>query len=122
MMVSQVKNCTKAFKIGSLPLILGRIITLHVNLNTPELQHGGSMVKISQTGNILAQVHSYGYTQSVSVCAIIISPQLTIFIFSAGAGKSILWYIHLFMFSLQKLIRCHHTVPRSSRISAACVN
>jgi hypothetical protein len=98
---SQVKNCSKTFKSGSPLQILGRTTTLHANLNTPEQQGGGFMVKISQTGNILAQVHSCGYMGSVSVCAVIIFPHLTIFTFAAGAGKSILWYINIFMFSLQ---------------------
>ena len=66
-MGSQVKNCRKTFEIGSLLQILGRITILRVNLNTPEPQDGGSMVKHSQTGNILAQVHSCGYMGSVSV-------------------------------------------------------
>jgi len=100
MMASQVKNCSETFKIGSLRLTLGRITTLHVNLNTPELQHGGLVVKLSQTGNILAQVQFCGYMGSVSVCAVIISPQLMIFVVAAGAGKSILWYNHLFVFFL----------------------
>jgi len=52
------------------------------------------MVKLSQSGKILAQVHSCGYMGSVSVCAVIISPQLITFNLAAGAGKSILWYIH----------------------------
>jgi len=121
-MVSQVKDCSETFEIGSLLLILGRTTTLHANLNTPELQHGGSVVKLSQTGNILAQVHSCGYMGSVSVCAVIIYPQLMVFTFAAGAGKSILWYINPFMFSLRSLIWCRHPVPQSSRISAACAN
>jgi hypothetical protein len=112
MAVSQVKNCSKTFKGGSPPQILGRITTLRANLNTPEQQGGGFMVKPSQTGNILARVHSCGYTESVSVCVVIIFPHLMIFAFAAGAGKSILWYIDIFMFSLQKLISGHHPVPR----------
>ena len=32
-------------------------------------------------------------------------PQLMVITFAAGAGKSILWYNNLFMFSLRKLIR-----------------
>ncbi len=106
-MVSQVKKWGKIFEIGFLLQILGRITTLHANLNTAEPEHGGFMVKLSQSGNGLAQVHSCGYMGSVSVCAVIIFPQLTISTFSAGAGKSILWYINLFMFSFRKLIRCH---------------
>jgi len=65
-MVLQVKNCSETFEIGSLLLILGRITILHANLNTPEPQHGGSMVNPSQIGNILAQVHSCGYMGNVS--------------------------------------------------------
>jgi hypothetical protein len=74
MVVSQVKNCRKTFKGGSPLQILGRITTLRANLNTPEQQCGGFMVKLSQTGNILAQVHSCGYMGSVSVCVVIIFP------------------------------------------------
>src|SRR5712691_9025994 len=121
-MVLQVKKWGKTFEIGSLLQILGRITTLHAILNTAEPEHGGFMVKISQCGNSLAQVHSCGYMGCVSVCAVIISPQLTISTFAAGAGKSILWYINIFMFSFRKLIRCHHLVRQSSRISAACAN
>ena len=122
MMVSQVKKWGKTFEIGSLLQILGRITTLHASLNTAEPEDGGFMVKISQSGNSLAQVHSCGYMGSVSVCAVITFPQLTIFTFAAGAGKSIIWYINLFMFSFRKLIRCHHSVRQSSRISVACAN
>src|SRR5260221_6135671 len=96
MMLSQAKNCSKKFEVGSLLQILGKITTLHANLNILELEHGGFMVKLSHSGNTLAQVHSCGYMGSVSICAAIISPQLMIFAFSAGAGKSILWYVNLF--------------------------
>src|SRR5712691_589036 len=121
-MVSQAKKWGKTFEIGSLLQILGRITTLHAILNTAEPEHGGFMVKISQCGNSLAQVRSCGYMGSVSVCAVIIFPQLTTSTFAAGAGKSILWYINLFMFSFRKLIRCHHPVRQASRTSAACAN
>ena len=36
-----------------------------MNLSIAELQHGGFMVKRSQNGNILDQVHSYGYMGNV---------------------------------------------------------
>jgi len=121
-MVSQVTKWGKTFESGSLLQILGRITTLHAILNTLEPEDGGFMVKLSQSGNILAQVHSCGYMGSVSVSAVIIFPQLTIFTFAAGAGKSILWYINIFMFSFRELISSHHPVPQSSRISAACAN
>ena len=101
MTLSQAKNCSKTSERGSLPQILGRIITLHANLNTAEPEDGGFMVKLFQSGNILAQVHFCGYMGCVSVCAVIIFPQLTTFTFAAGAGKSILWYIHRFMFSFR---------------------
>ena len=119
---SQVKKCGKTFGGGSLLQILGRITTLHAILNTPGPEDGGFMAKISQSGNSLAQVRSCGYMGTVSVCTVIIFPQLTIFTFTAGAGKSILWYINLFMFFVRKLTRCHHPVPRSSKTSAACAN
>jgi len=90
-MVSQVKNCRKAFESGSALQILGRTTTSHANLSTAELQDGGFTVKFTQSGNILAQVHSCGYMETVRASAIIISPQLMIFTFAAGAGKSILW-------------------------------
>jgi len=122
MTLSQAKNCSKTFERGSLLQILGRTTTLHGNLNTPEPEDGGFMVKLSQSGNILAQVHSCGCMGSVSVCAVIIFPKLTIFTFAAGAGKSILWYINLVMFSFRELMRCRHPVRPSSRISAACAN
>jgi hypothetical protein len=122
MVVSQVKNCRKTFESGCLLQILGRITTLRVNLNTAEPQYGGCMVKPSQSGRILAQVPSCGYMGNVSACAVIISPRLIIFAFSAGAGKSILWYNNLCVFSLWKLINRHHPVPQSFRMSAACVN
>src|SRR5260221_4617906 len=96
MMLSQAKNCSKTFERGSLLQILGKITTLHANLNIPELEHGGFMVKLSHSGNTLAQVHSCGCMGNVSICAVIISPQLKIFTFAAGAGKSILWYVHIF--------------------------
>src|SRR5712691_3592940 len=121
-MVSQAKKWGKTFGCGSLLQILGRTTTLHANLNTAEPEDGGFVVKRSQSGNIPAQVHSCGCMGSVSVCAVIIFPQLTIFTFAAGAGKSILWYIHIFTFSFRKLIRCHRPVRQSSRISAACAN
>ena len=121
-MASQVKSCIKTSEGGSLLQILGRTTTLLANLNTPEPQHGGFMVKLSRTGNIPARVHSYGYMGSVSVCAVIISPQLMIFTFAAGAGKSILWYNNLSKFIHPETNRCHNTVPQSSRIFAPCVN
>jgi len=71
MMVSQVKKWGKTFESGSLLQILGRITTLHANLNTPGPEDGGFLVKLSQCGNVLAQVHSCGYMGSVSVCAVI---------------------------------------------------
>jgi hypothetical protein len=122
MTLSQAKNYRETFEGGSLLQILGRTTTLHANLNTAEPEDGGFMVKLSQSGNIPAQVHSCGCMGSVSVRAVIILPQLTMFTFAAGAGKSILWYIHIFMFSFRKLIRCHRAVRQLSRISAACAN
>jgi hypothetical protein len=94
-----VKNCRKTFESGWLLQILGRITTSHANLNTPDPQHGGFTVKFSQSGNFLAQVPSCGYMGSVSGCTVIMDafPQLMVFTFAAGAGKSILWYINLFM-------------------------
>jgi len=70
----------------------GRITKLlHLLLNTEGRRDGGLVVKLSQSGNIPAQVRSCGYMGSVSVCAVIISPQFITFNFAAGAGKSILW-------------------------------
>jgi len=97
---SQVKNYSIKFESGSPLQTLGRITTWHANLNTPEQQDGGFMVKLSQTGNILAQVHSCGYMGSVSVCVEVISPQLMVFTFAAGGGKSVLWYNSISMSSL----------------------
>src|SRR5260221_9412897 len=96
MTLSQAKNCSKTFEVGSLLQILGKITTLHANLNIPELEHGGFVGKLSHSGNTLAQVHSCGCMGNVSICAVIISPPLIIFAFAAGAGKSILWYVNLF--------------------------
>src|SRR5260221_9724288 len=96
MIALQAKNCRKTFERGSLLQILGKITTLHANLNILELGHGGFVGKLSHSGNTLAQVHSCGYMGSVSICAAIISPQLMIFAFAAGAGKSILWYVNIF--------------------------
>ena len=87
MISSQVKSCIKTFEIGSVLQILGRTTTLHVNLNTPEPQHGGSTVKLSQTGNFLAQVHSCGCMGSVSVCVVIISPQTQDICHCSGSRK-----------------------------------
>jgi hypothetical protein len=87
MMDSQVKKCGKTFGGGSLLQILGRITTLHAILNTPEPEDGGFMAKLTQSGNILAQVHSCGYMGSVSVCTVIIFLQLTIFNLCSGGGE-----------------------------------
>ena len=122
MVVSQVKNCRKTFESGSLLQILGRITTLRANLNTAEQQHGGYTVKRSQSGSILAQVHSCGYMGSVSPYAVSISLRLIIFAILAGAGKSVLWYKNLCVFSLRKLISRHPSVLQSFRMSAACAN
>ena len=120
MIVSQVKNCRKTFESGSLLQILGRITTPRADLNTVEPQHGGYMAKRSQSGSILARVHSCGYMGSVSDYTVIIFPRLIVSAISAGAGKSILWYNNLCVFSLRKLINYYHPVPQSFRISAAC--
>jgi hypothetical protein len=75
-MLLQVKNCSKICESGSVSQILGSITTLRGNHTTAEPQDGGLMAKHSQIGNILAQVHSCGYMDSISVCVIVISSQL----------------------------------------------
>ena len=90
-MLPQARNCSKTFGSGSPLQTLGRITTLRASHNTSEPRHGGYMVKRSQSGNIPAQVHSCGYTGNVSVFAVIMFPQLMVFTFAAGAGKSVLW-------------------------------
>jgi len=103
---SQATNCRKTFEVGSRLQIPGKTTTLLVNLNIAEPQHGGFMVKLSPSGSILVQVRSYGSMGNVSVfCS---HPFLGTHGFhrAAGAGKSVLWYVDVdlfsFLFSNQK--------------------
>ena len=90
----QVTNCCKPSETGSLLLIPGKITILPEILSITEPQLGGLIVKLTQSGNFLARVHSYGYMANVSVlraqCFLVI---LTTFTLVAGAGKSVLWCV-----------------------------
>ena len=67
-----------------------------------EPEHGGLKAILTLSGNILVQVHSYGYMANVSVLS---APSfvvaLKIFASVAGAGKSVLWCDKPFIICLQ---------------------
>jgi hypothetical protein len=63
-----------------------------VVLGAAERQHGGFKVTLMQNGSLLVLVHFYGFMGSVSIShrRFHAKPMLTSF--TAGAGKSVIWY------------------------------
>jgi len=59
-------NYRNVFANGSLRQIHGSIITSLVNTSIVAPGHGGFKAILSRIGNILVQVLSYGFTESVS--------------------------------------------------------
>ena len=57
-----------------------------------------------RTGNLLVLVHSYGFMENVSISHRRFSPKLMLISFTAGAGKSVIWYDVLPIVCVHKLM------------------
>ena len=118
----QVRSCSKTFKAGSLPLIHGKITTSPGNRATTGPRSGSFMGTRSRNGNCPDRVRFYGFMANVRYLSPShISQTLMTSPFVAGAGKSILWYVHFMAISvcLSDLF-CRFPVPRSSRTLMPC--
>jgi hypothetical protein len=80
------------------------------------------MVTRSGSGSIRTQARFYGFMGNVSVLCSHDFHVIHNLTSVAGAGKSVLSYVHLSMLCFWKPIKCHHLAPRSSRIFAARVH
>ena len=88
-------NCDKIFKVGSFQQIHGGIITELVNHATRGLGRGSSKVTPSRDGSGSGQVLFYGFMENVCCRQLLLFVVTDGFSFVAGAGKSVLWYVHL---------------------------
>ena len=96
-------SCKESFEDGSLLLIRGKITTLPAVRGTAGLGRGLSKVTRSRDGKYPDPVPFYGFMGNVSRRLALLSRRLIAFQFIAGAGKSVLWYINLSMYSPPKL-------------------
>ena len=83
---------------------LGRIITSPVVLGIAERERGGLKVTLMLNGSLLVLVHSYGYMENVSILHLHFPLKLTLTSFTAGAGKSVIWYNGLPIIRVHKLM------------------
>ena len=84
---------------------LGRIITLHVVLGIAEQEHGGLKAMYMGGGSLLVLLHSYGFMENVSISHHRFPPKLVLLTyFTAGAGKSVIWYDGLLIIRVHKLM------------------
>jgi hypothetical protein len=97
--VLQATSYRKLSVDGSLLLIHGKTITSLANRDTKRPQRGSFKEKLSQNGNRLDRVRFYGSMANVSCSpATTLLPRLMdiIYLFVAGAGKSVFWYVIIF--------------------------
>ena len=87
-----------------------------MNLNTVELEHGGFVVKRSQSGNLLGQVLSYGYMGNVRVLCARTSLGTHDFLVRSGSREEYPLVHKSFRIFFPEL-NMPHPVPQSSRIS-----
>jgi hypothetical protein len=85
------------FTVGYHHLTLGRITIMPANHATPGLEHGSSRERYSQNGKRLRpRVPFYGFMGNVrQFPALTLLQRLNFFVFVAGAGKSVFWYVKL---------------------------
>jgi len=71
-------------------------------------------------GTLLGQVRSYGFTANVGafLAPIYILWRLMSFTSSAGAGKSVLWYVNPSKFLFRIVEQCYRPAPQLYRISS----
>ena len=79
-----------------------------MNLNIPELQHGGFMVKLSQSGNLLGQARSYGYMGNVRVLCFHTYPGTHHFHVRSWSREECPLVRKPFRIIFHQLNRCHH--------------
>ena len=99
--VWQVKSYSKMFGVGSLHLIHGKITILPVARDTREQQRGLLHVTHFRNGKIPDQDLFYGFMGSVSPPATTLPQELMVLSLTAGAGKSVFWYVNSLVFRLQ---------------------
>ena len=103
-----MKRCTKIFEAGCLPLTHGEIITSPGNRAIVGLGSGSLKAGYSQNGRDLGLVPYSGYTGNVSrlpttlTSALSQADRFPISTSLAGAGKSVIWYVILPVFRLEK--------------------
>jgi hypothetical protein len=88
----QATSCSKRSGTGFHLRTLGRITTSHVVLGIAERENGGLEVTLTPNGSLLVLVHSYGFTGNVSISHRRFPLKLMLTSFTAGAGKSVIWY------------------------------
>jgi hypothetical protein len=104
--VWQVIAYTKTFPIGYHRLILGRTTISPANHATAGLRRGSFRATRSKNGKRpRPQVPFYGFMENVRYCtALALLQRLTFFLFVAGAGKSVFWYVKQLIFPSLGLI------------------
>ena len=96
----------KIFQGGYRHLILGRITIMPADHATVGLQRGSFRAVRSRNGKRLRpRVHVCGFMENVRYCPVLLlSERLSFFLFAAGAGKSVFWYVKHLSFLSRKLI------------------
>ena len=69
----QATSCSKMSGTGFRLQTRGRTMTSRTNLDIVEAEHGGFKVILMRNGSLLAQIHSYGSTENVSILRYILS-------------------------------------------------
>ena len=97
------------FKVGSFPLIRGKITTPLASRATPGPRRGSFMTTGSRNGNYPERVPFYGFMGNVGChLAFTLSQSLMVSPLVAGAGKSIIWYVHLIAISVALGNLCYY--------------
>ncbi len=104
----QVTKCVETSGIGFHLRTHGKITRLPANPSMMGPEHGGFKVKLMRNGSLLVQAPSYGFTENVGICSLIVSLKLMVFASAAGAGKSVIWYDSL----SEHCVRKFNAVPQ----------
>ena len=72
-------------------------------LGIAEREHGGLRATLIPNGSLPVLVYSCGFMENVSILHRRFPPKLMLTSFTAGAGKSVIWYGILLMARIDKL-------------------
>ena len=75
-----------------------------MNLGIAEQEHGGFEARLTQNGNLLVQVLSYGLMENVGILYLYSFLRLMVIASPAGAGKSVIWYDNISIVRIRKLM------------------